>query len=110
MELTLPAGKSVASNTAPKPQDKPQSKVNGAGRYVVKSGDTLSKIASRELGSAERWTEIRDLNPGINPNALQVGAKLTLPAAGAVVAKATPKSESTVGWGPTSSGKKSRVQ
>ena len=52
-----------------------------AGRaYVVRSGDTLGEIAQRELGSASRWTEIRDLNPGLDPRRLAVGQRLSLPA------------------------------
>jgi hypothetical protein len=32
--------------------------------YHVKKGDTLVSIARRELGSVDRWLEIRKLNPG----------------------------------------------
>lgn len=33
--------------------------------YKCKRGDTLKKIAQKQLGSSKRWTEIRDLNPKI---------------------------------------------
>lgn len=47
--------------------------------YTVRSGDTLSKIAARELGSASRWTELPPLNAGVNKNNLRIGAQLQLP-------------------------------
>lgn len=31
--------------------------------HVVKSGDTLTGIASKYLGSASKWTKVRDANP-----------------------------------------------
>lgn len=51
--------------------------------YKVKSGDTLAKIAARNLGNANRWTEIRNLNKAAlkNPNVLRVGQELKLPCA-----------------------------
>lgn len=48
--------------------------------YVVKSGDTLSKIAQRELGKASRWPEISRLNGLRDPNKIQPGQRLRLPA------------------------------
>lgn len=58
------------------------------GPVTVRRGDTLPKIAQRELGSAKRWKEIAKLNPrgkGKNkkprrsPTDLKVGEKLKLP-------------------------------
>ena len=46
---------------------------------AVAAGDTLSEIAQKHLGRASRWREIADLNPRVNPNALQVGMVLKLP-------------------------------
>lgn len=46
---------------------------------AVAAGDTLSDIAQKHLGRASRWREIADLNPSVNPNALQVGMVLKLP-------------------------------
>jgi nucleoid-associated protein YgaU len=50
--------------------------------YVVKPGDSLSKIAKEQLGSAVRWTEIAELNKATlpNPNLVRVGQELKLPA------------------------------
>ena len=49
--------------------------------YVVRSGDTLSRIAASELGSADRWREIAAANPRVDPDRLFVGAQLVLPGA-----------------------------
>ena len=59
----------------------------GASRaYTVKSGDSLSRIAKRELGSYNRWREIYDANRDKikNPDMLTIGMKLTLPGGSAV--------------------------
>jgi LysM repeat protein len=36
--------------------------------YTVRAGDTLSRIAQRELGNANRWREIATLNRDVIPN------------------------------------------
>ncbi len=50
--------------------------------YTVAAGDTLANIATRKLGSSERWTEIWKLNRDRfpNPNLIEVGDILTMPA------------------------------
>jgi nucleoid-associated protein YgaU len=52
----------------------------GSSEYVVQKGDNLMLIASRTLGSKSRWTEIRDMNPRVDPKSLKVGTKLAMPA------------------------------
>lgn len=49
--------------------------------YVVKSGDSLSKIAKELLGDAARWPEIFELNKDkiSDPNLIYVGQELRLP-------------------------------
>lgn len=48
--------------------------------YVVKAGDTLSRIAARVLGNYKRWTEIKTLNPAVtDPDKLTVGQRIRLP-------------------------------
>jgi len=51
------------------------------GRYVVKSGDSLSKIAARTLGKAGRYTEIFEDNKDIlkDPNLIKPGQVLKIP-------------------------------
>ncbi|WP_333650864.1 bifunctional UDP-sugar hydrolase/5'-nucleotidase [Lacrimispora sp.] len=53
----------------------------GTSVYTVKSGDTLSRIAKRELGSYNRWEEIYAANRDKirNPDMLTVGTQLVLP-------------------------------
>ncbi|RMH57394.1 MAG: LysM domain-containing protein [Candidatus Hydrogenedentota bacterium] len=47
--------------------------------YRVKKGDTLAKIAARELGDAERWREIADENEIDNPRRLLAGRVIEIP-------------------------------
>lgn len=84
--------------STPKPAAKP-----AAGRsYSVRSGDTLSHIAERELGTQARWRELVELNPGLDPARLLVGQKIRLPEGAAPqstsvarVEKSAPKSSSS---------------
>jgi LysM repeat protein len=47
--------------------------------YAVKAGDTLERIAQRELGQAKRWSEIAQANRLTPPYALKIGQRLELP-------------------------------
>ncbi len=47
--------------------------------YVVKPGDTLSRIATGTLGSAGKWRIIAELNGIVNPDKIRVGRRLLLP-------------------------------
>jgi nucleoid-associated protein YgaU len=104
--LNLPSGARAVAASAPRSESKkdaPKSSKPASGRsYVVKSGDSLSRIAARELGDSGRWTEIRDLNPGLNPDRLKVGASIAMPA-GTTVANADTRA--SVGWSPRTTGK-----
>jgi nucleoid-associated protein YgaU len=82
----------VAKPVAAKPAAAPKSK--GGRTYVVKSGDTLAKIAARECGTSKAATQIAALNPNINPDRIKVGDKLVLPATSekSLVAAAAPAS------------------
>lgn len=58
----------------------------GSGTYTVKKGDSLSRIAKRELGSYNRWKEIYDANRDKikNPDVLSIGMQLTIPGGSSV--------------------------
>src|SRR5688572_3720016 len=47
--------------------------------YVVKRGDTLAKIARRELGDAGLYLRIAELNGMRDPNHLAPGQRLEMP-------------------------------
>jgi nucleoid-associated protein YgaU len=49
--------------------------------YVVQRGDTLSEIAQDQLGSADRWHDLHDLNKALvsNPDKISPGQILALP-------------------------------
>lgn len=46
--------------------------------FPIRSGDTLWAIAERFLGNGERYPEILELNPGIDPRGLQPGDLITI--------------------------------
>ncbi len=47
--------------------------------YIVKPGDTLSKIATSTLGSAGKWRIIAEMNGIIKPDKIHAGQRLQLP-------------------------------
>lgn len=47
--------------------------------YTVRSGDTLSGIAHRELGNAELWLELQSYNGLSDPSRLKPGSILLIP-------------------------------
>ncbi|MEJ5310354.1 MAG: LysM peptidoglycan-binding domain-containing protein [Anaerolineae bacterium] len=51
--------------------------------YVVAAGDTLSAIAKKFYGDADRWKEILAANKDAikDPNAIRVGQELVIPEA-----------------------------
>ena len=59
---------------------KPASPVNQ--QYVVKVGDTLSKLAERFYNSTSKWEKIFEANRDTlkNPNYIYIGMKLVIPA------------------------------
>jgi len=49
--------------------------------YIVQKGDSLSKIAQKEMGGAHRWKYLYELNKDKikNPNKLRTGLKIMIP-------------------------------
>jgi nucleoid-associated protein YgaU len=80
--LTIPALDGEAPPQIRKPAAVTAVPPAGGQTYVVRDGDTFYGIASRELGSGERWREIYELNRtavGGDPHQLKVGQELVLP-------------------------------
>jgi peptidoglycan-associated lipoprotein len=52
--------------------------------YIVQKGDSLSRIAQRELGSSHRWKYLYELNKDRikDPNRLRAGQKIIIPEEG----------------------------
>jgi nucleoid-associated protein YgaU len=83
--LVLPGSGSAAPAQAASPTTPPPAVGRtrpdaGSAGYVVRAGDTLGAIAQREPGTSTRWKEIVELNPGLDPQRLAIGASLRLPA------------------------------
>lgn len=68
-----------AGATKPKATSKNAPTKTTSKLYIVKSGDTLSKIAAKELGDYRKWRAIATLNKLRDPNKISVGQKLRLP-------------------------------
>lgn len=49
--------------------------------YTIKKGDTLSKIAKREYGSADKWNELFDANREVidHPDRIYPGQNIRIP-------------------------------
>ena len=66
---------------------------------TVRAGDSLWKLAQRNLGHGARWSELLPLNPGIrDPDHIQAGSRIYLPPA---VSPGRPATKFTVRKGDT---------
>lgn len=72
----LQIGSTLCIPAAPAPSDSPHTCPESTLPYIVLSGDTLWKLAQRYKTSVD---EILDLNPGVDPQNLQIGSTLCLP-------------------------------
>jgi nucleoid-associated protein YgaU len=50
-----------------------------ATKHTIKDSDTLFKLAEAYYGDGNQWQKIKNANPGINENNLQVGQEITIP-------------------------------
>lgn len=60
-------------------QERNKDKGGSPRTYAVKKGDTLSSIAARKLGNANRWRDIADLNNIRDPRNIKIGQVIRLP-------------------------------
>lgn len=60
----------------------PASVSNAGKTYTMQKGDVLSMVAKKTLGSARRWQELVDANPGVidDPDNIPAGTVLKIPA------------------------------
>lgn len=80
VDITLHVGPASGGSSRPASSSEGESKSTRSVRtYTVKSGDTLSAIALRLLGSASRYPEIADLNDISNPNLIYPGQVFKIP-------------------------------
>lgn len=47
--------------------------------YTIRKGDTLWSIAKREYGNGQRWKEIAQANPSVDPKKMLIGQQVVLP-------------------------------
>lgn len=90
----------------PAPAERPATSpaaAEGVREVRVAAGDSLARIALRNLGEESRWIEIADLNGITDPRRLQVGQRLRLPAPGGAgaAAPAAPVARTAAAAGPT---------
>lgn len=79
MNFTIVQEQEVPKTSTPEEQRSGQPPASGT--YTVVKGDCLSRIAQKQLGNANRWREIYNLNRDkiSNPNLIYPGQVLTLP-------------------------------
>ncbi|KAG4434910.1 hypothetical protein IFR05_009608 [Cadophora sp. M221] len=79
-QIVVPSSTTPSQPTppAPVPAPQPQPQPAPSGKYTIQSGDTFSTIAAK-LGTSV--AALQAANPGINPNALQIGAQISVPTA-----------------------------
>jgi len=63
------------------PQVYPESVAPAGGQqtYTIKKGDTLWSIANRVYGNGQKWVDIAQANPSVDPQKLAVGQTIVLP-------------------------------
>jgi nucleoid-associated protein YgaU len=74
----VPAPRS-APEPEPEPAPAPEARDAGGRVYVLKQGDTFSKIAREQFGDIRYLRDLINANPGIDPNRIHPGQKINLP-------------------------------
>ncbi len=80
-EKAKPVAKQIPAPTEPTLSVKTK---KSAQEYLVKAGDTLSKIAEQQYGAGAKWEKLYEANKDTltNPNYIYVGQKLNIPTDG----------------------------
>lgn len=73
---------SMQKNDMTQPETRSENFSGEGQEYTVQEGDTLASIAEEHLGSADQWQVIARANNIENPDQLEVGQTLTIPASG----------------------------
>ena len=78
---SAPAAEEAANTSEENKNTVAASDDSNAKLYTVKEGDSLWKIAARQLGDGNRYKEIIKLNPDVSPDGmnLDIGMKLKIP-------------------------------
>ena len=79
-QIEKPTTPTIAEKIIEK-ETEPKSKSCGGFNYAVRSGDSLSLIASRFYGNVDSWSLISDANPAIEgrEDAIEIGESLFVP-------------------------------
>ncbi|NBB95952.1 MAG: LysM peptidoglycan-binding domain-containing protein [Planctomycetes bacterium] len=72
-------GGRISDLTSPTPESQDLLAPPGSRPYTVTKGDNYWNIATRMLGDGQRWREIRDLNPDVDPCKLRIGQVILIP-------------------------------
>ncbi|WP_420176303.1 LysM peptidoglycan-binding domain-containing protein [Luteococcus sp. OSA5] len=94
MRLVLPG---LVAPPAPAPEGMATPEEESSPHVTVGAGDTLSGLASRHLGEASRWPELRAANRDlvVDPDRIEAGWRLRLPTVTAEEERAAEHREST---------------
>ena len=73
----------LTQKASPARRDHPTSTIGSGRTYVVVEGDSLSKIARREYGDANKWRTIYEANKDLinDPDLIFPGQKMKVPGA-----------------------------
>ena len=82
-DYTLPTEETPAESPEETPAEKPAGQTPPQNTYTIASGDCLWSIAQKLYGTGTRWPELYEANRTIihDPNQIQIGQVLTVPAA-----------------------------
>ena len=76
-----PIRASISTTATGQAGGKQQAQTPAKCTHIVKSGDTLGKIAARYFGASNRWPEIARANAGVDSRHLRIGTVINLPCA-----------------------------